>query len=96
MLNCLKFIFKGTGFVAIQDCADITNRFRLAATGTVLNLDKSLNLVKKLKIVGHPMKIYKKTAFIQGMFNSSLEACKFEGALVKTVSGIRGHIKKGN
>lgn len=85
---------QGTGFVAIQDCADVSNKFRLAATGTVLNLDKSLNLVKKLKVVGHPMKVFKKTAFIQGMFNSSLEATKFEGALIKTVSGIRGHIKK--
>ena len=85
---------QGTGFIAIQDCAEITNKFRIAATGTILNLDKSLNLVKKLKVVGNPMRIYKKTAFIQGMFNSSLEATRFEGALIKTVSGIRGHIKK--
>jgi ribosome biogenesis protein BMS1 len=85
---------QGTGFVAIQDSSEFTNKFRLAATGNVLNLDRTVNVVKKLKLVGQPMRIHKKTAFIRGMFNSALEAAKFEGALVKTVSGIRGHIKK--
>ncbi|KAH8406806.1 hypothetical protein KR222_003835 [Zaprionus bogoriensis] len=92
---------QNTGFLALQTVRQDQDEmkrlgFRIAATGCVTELDKSSQIMKKLKLVGHPFKIYKNTAFIKDMFTSSLEVAKFEGAKIKTVSGIRGQIKKAH
>lgn len=70
--------------------------FRIAATGTVQEFNHETKIMKKIKLVGYPLKIFKKTALIKDMFTSDLEIAKFEGAAVRTVSGIRGQVKKVN
>ncbi|KAH6676827.1 hypothetical protein B0J14DRAFT_586368 [Halenospora varia] len=87
-------IAPNTGFSCYQSFSSKNPGFRIAATGTVLNVDESTEIVKKLKLTGTPYKIFKNTAFIRDMFTTSLEIAKFEGASIKTVSGIRGQIKR--
>ncbi|KAI0050270.1 DUF663-domain-containing protein [Auriscalpium vulgare] len=83
-----------TGFCAFNSLGTETAAFRISATGVVLDIDRSAKIVKKLKLTGVPYKIFKNTAFIKDMFTSALEVAKFEGANIRTVSGIRGQVKK--
>ena len=83
-----------TGFCSVQSFSNKNKGFRIAATGVVLNVDESVEIVKKLKLTGHPYKIFRNTAFIKDMFGTALEIAKFEGASIRTVSGVRGQVKR--
>lgn len=96
---CMSYLWgpitpQGTGILAVKDVVNREPGFRIAMTGSIVEITKSVQVVKKLKLTGVPLKIYRKTAFIKDMFNSALEVAKFEGAKIKTVSGIRGQIKR--
>ncbi|CAI2170124.1 17747_t:CDS:10 [Funneliformis geosporum] len=99
-MHCLATFYgpihpPNTSFCAVQSVSnDNAATFRISATGVVLDINHSVEIVKKLKLTGAPYKIFKNTAFIKDMFTSALEVAKFEGAAIRTVSGIRGQVKK--
>ena len=99
-MHCLAQIYApltapNTGYVCFQTLKNDQPGFRVAATGVITEVDcGQAKVVKKLKLVGEPKKIFKNTCFVKGMFSSGLEVARFQGASVRTVSGIRGQIKK--
>lgn len=90
------FVAPGTPFLGFNIVANslTTGSFRISATGVIEDLNSSVEIFKKLKLVGYPYNIFRNTAFIKDMFSNSLEVAKFEGASLRTVSGIRGEIKR--
>jgi hypothetical protein len=67
--------------------------FSFLFTGEVLFFNNVFKMFKRIKIKGIIFKKYKKSAFIRGMFSSSIDATKFRDAIIKTTDGIRGIIK---
>jgi len=70
------------------------SNFRICTTGVIVEINTQFKVMKKLKLIGEPFKVLRNTAFIKGMFTSNIEVAKFQGASIKTVSGIRGSIKR--
>ena len=83
-----------TGLMGFQTLSSAKATFRVSLTGYSLEVNQNFEIVKKLKLTGTPFKIFKNTAFIKDMFHSEMEVAKFTGAKLRTVSGIRGAVKR--
>lgn len=59
--------------VALQKFEENVNHFRIAATGDLIEMNQNFEVNKKLKLIGEPFEVYKKTAFVKGMFNSNVK-----------------------
>jgi len=68
--------------------------FRVCTSGVIVEMNSQFKVMKKLKLIGEPYKVMKNTAFIKGMFTSDVEVAKFQGASLRTVSGVRGSVKR--
>lgn len=97
-MHCLANLYgptipPSTGVLFIRNWDNIRS-FRISATGLVLEAAESFKILKKLKLVGEPYKVFKNTTFVKNMFSSDLEVSKCLQSKIQTVSGIRGEIKK--
>ncbi|KAL4388157.1 hypothetical protein GQ457_09G027830 [Hibiscus cannabinus] len=73
-----------TGVLAVQSLSNNQAGFRTIATACILEFNHAARIVKKIKLVGHPCKIFKKTALVKDMFTSDLEVARFEVAAIRT------------
>ncbi|CAN4111258.1 unnamed protein product [Withania somnifera] len=75
----MQFVFLRRYIKFVADEVGCRASFRNTATSTVLEFNHAARI---------------KTALIKDMFTSDLEIARFESAAVRTVSGIRGQVKK--
>ncbi|KAI5190102.1 ribosome biogenesis protein BMS1 [Nematocida minor] len=83
----------GTSFTVLRKFDEHKN-FRIAANGVQTEIGGHPKIMKKLKLIGYPSEIKGHTVFVKDMFHTQEEAARYEGVMLKTVSGIRGQIKK--
>ncbi|KAI5168794.1 ribosome biogenesis protein BMS1 [Pancytospora epiphaga] len=70
-----------------------TGKYRILASGRILNTSGIVTVKKKLKLLGYPKTTTGNTAIIQSMFSSEKEVSKFTGAKLACASGLRGILK---
>lgn len=67
-----NFNQQNNGCVFTQTLANNIKKFRISGSGLIMEINKSFEVMKKIKLIGEPYKIMKNTAFVKGMFNTAL------------------------
>lgn len=66
--------------------------FRILALGSIEGGGEQI--VKKCKLIGITTRVFRNSVFVRQMFNTRDEVLRFTGGRLKSVSGLRGIIKK--
>jgi len=68
--------------------------YELVGTGTLLGVDPTRIVAKRIILTGHPYKVHKKTATIRYMFFNQPDVDYFKPVELRTKKGRTGHIKE--
>lgn len=84
--------FFGPPGISGRFCLVKKEGFRILALGSIEGQGEQI--VKKCKLIGVCFRVFQNSIFIQQMFNTRDEVLRFIGGRLKSVSGLRGIIKR--
>lgn len=73
---------------------DTESGLELVGTGTLLGVDPTRIVAKRIILTGHPYKVHKKTATIRYMFFNQPDVDYFKPVELRTKKGRTGHIRE--